>query len=53
MPLVDFDVRSRVAVVTLNRPEARNAIDPAFQTEDAREGPKAFREERQPNYQGR
>ncbi len=28
MPLVDFETRGHVAVVTLNRPEARNAINP-------------------------
>ncbi len=28
MPLVDFETRGHVAVVTLNRPDARNAINP-------------------------
>jgi enoyl-CoA hydratase len=28
MPLVDFETRGHVAVITLNRPDARNAINP-------------------------
>lgn len=28
MPLVDYDVHGHVAVITLNRPDARNAINP-------------------------
>ncbi|MEQ8859827.1 MAG: enoyl-CoA hydratase-related protein [Pseudomonadales bacterium] len=28
MPLVDFETRGHVAIVTLNRPDARNAINP-------------------------
>jgi len=28
MPLVDFDMRGHIAVITLNRPDARNAINP-------------------------
>ena len=27
--MIDFDVRGHLAVITLNRPQARNAIDPA------------------------
>ena len=28
MPLVDYELHGHVAVITLNRPEARNAINP-------------------------
>ena len=49
-----FDLTDNVAVITLNRPAVRNALRWIIgQTEDAREGPRAFAERRDPRYQGR
>jgi enoyl-CoA hydratase len=81
VPVLLFERRGPVALVTLNRPEARNAVNPelavrmtcasmnppepealalertfgrsVFETEDAREGPRAFQEKRKPRFTGR
>ena len=49
--MLEFEEHGHVAILTLNRPEARNAIDP--ETEDFREGPRAFIEKRAPARTGR
>ena len=57
-PLAVYAVR-RSARACVGLPEAEalkiegKLSAPVFQTEDAREGPRAFMEKRQPNYQGR
>ena len=55
--LVKTERRNQVEVITINRPEARDAIDPqgdvlvaVFTSPVATEGPRAFAENRQPNW---
>ncbi|MGW0040916.1 hypothetical protein [Rhodococcus sp. NPDC003348] len=63
-PAALYEVRDHVAIVTLNRPDARNSVNAALSAacsartrvvmtgEDAKEGPRAFAAKRTPQWTG-
>ncbi len=44
--------RGRLLVMTMNRPDARNAVNGVFGSDDAIEGSRAFAERRDPRWSG-